>query len=832
MVLVFFGCKEQSQDFMPVPTDENTIVKEDMESPHFAASKKDWKKKLFRTLDGTTSEEIERKNAFARFKEHNTSIKTRSPIETIADGLIMGEWLEKGSRNQAGSVFKTAYDDITDQVFLVSAGGQLWKGGLEGLSWEIVNQKARFQENFLEIVYKADETRRIVAIINRIPHYSDDDGLTWTANENIAEFNIIKDAFMVLDGSQRIYLLARVPGDNKISVYESADLGETYIKKYSLITNDANLVSMAHARKTDDLYIIENLSSTSRIYKFSEDKSSVDLLESFADVSFDGRRAKLVASANDLGEPYLYILSNKNGISTYLSTDEGTTWTQQGILPSSPWGVGIFVSSENPNYLMYGDIECYRSFDGGLTWEVINTWGEYYSDVTNKLHADMMWFSDYVDKDTDEYFMLISNHGGISKMYDYDQQPTNFSLIGLNVSQYYSVRTTPGTEEFVYAGSQDQGFQRGKDVPDEILDLGQAISGDYGHIQFTTTGKLWTVYPGGWVSFWPDPENAGIALNYEINSDDESVWIPPLAVAPNDYIDQIYMAGGNINGGSGSHIVKLNATESEIQVSQLDFDFRAASGGVVSSIAIADEVEENIYAATDNGQFYYSNDFGETFTKAQNVPGGHYLYGQAIIPSKLNLNKVYTGGNGYNGVPVMRSIDGGKTFENFSDGLPATVVLGMAMNEDESLLFAATTSGPFVCVLSDYKWYDMSGEAAPDVIYWSVELINNGLTARFGTYGRGIWDFTISEFVGTDENEVPLLAEAKIYPNPAITSFVVEWPANSSNASLLSMDGGKIKDIIIDGRQTEVNMESLPAGQYILKFNVHEQTQSQIIIKQ
>ena len=36
----------------------------------------------------------------------------------------------------------------------------------------------------------------------------------------------------------------------------------------------------------------------------------------------------------------------------------------------------------------------------------------------------------------------------------------------------------------------------------------------------------------------------------------------------------------------------------------------------------------------------------------------------------------------------------------------------------------------------------MSELAAPDQSYWTVEYIHGIYTARFGTYGRGIWDYT------------------------------------------------------------------------------------------
>ena len=54
--------------------------------------------------------------------------------------------------------------------------------------------------------------------------------------------------------------------------------------------------------------------------------------------------------------------------------------------------------------------------------------------------------------------------------------------------------------------------------------------------------------------------------------------------------------------------------------------------------------------------------------------------------------------------------------------------------------------GPYVFDILDGEWYEMSGISAPDQIYWSVEYIPELMTVRFGTYGRGIWDFTLNQY--------------------------------------------------------------------------------------
>jgi hypothetical protein len=52
-----------------------------------------------------------------------------------------------------------------------------------------------------------------------------------------------------------------------------------------------------------------------------------------------------------------------------------------------------------------------------------------------------------------------------------------------------------------------------------------------------------------------------------------------------------------------------------------------------------------------------------------------------------------------------------------------------------------------VYIAEDEEWTDLAGISAPDQTYWSVEYIPELNTARFGTYGRGIWDFIMDESI-------------------------------------------------------------------------------------
>ncbi len=831
IVFIFFYSKQSSTEILPPPTSGETIVKEGAEDGDNQKKREEWFEFMHRAAPGTNWRAIEYQTQMQRHvqrTETRNSGSNRSNEEILADGNLIGEWKERGSRNQAGSVFVTEFDPVTEEIYLISAGGTLWKGTLQGTNWEAINQDFRFGTELLKFI-PTDTGRRLIATIGNIPHYSDDDGFTWTASTGITindRWGRTQKSVVLSDNENTIYVLSKPGAWDNLKIYKSTDKGESYSSIQQLASHDLKRYATCKPHHSDEVYLLDRENGTkTSIYQINQIADELDLLFSNDQFGLGGSnsRANLIGILQDTTTTFVVYNSDNE---VYASTDFGENWTLNGQMPTGPWSVGIFMSPSNPDFLMYGEVECYVSPNGGGFWNKLNDWGAYYGDVEFSLHADMMYFNEFQRSNGDN-FLLISNHGGLSVSYNYGNTKQNIGLLGLNVSQYYSVRTDPVDPGYIYAGSQDQGFQRGYTFNNnDIMLFEQVISGDYGHIVFSQNGtRLWTVYPGGWVTYYGNPHNGGIHASYDLESDNESVWIPPLMAKPNSSANEIYMAGGNMNGGGGSHIIKLEVQGNNIIPSQFSFDFYAESvEGKVSSLKTSPVNPDRWYVGTTNGRFFTSTDDGQTWEQTVDfVPGGHYLYGQAIYPSKFDENTVYFGGSGYSNPAVWKSTNGGTTFNPMNDGLPATLVFDITANHDESMLFAATEAGPFVYIVEEEQWYDMSGVAAPSQTYWSVEYIESLDYVRFGTYGRGIWDFRISESVGvsdiSDNNSY-----LEIYPNPAsnLIQIKLENPINENiHLKISNLAGVTIKQEIVSVQanqpfQKEWAVNDIPKGIYVL----------------
>jgi len=176
----------------------------------------------------------------------------------------------------------------------------------------------------------------------------------------------------------------------------------------------------------------------------------------------------------------------------------------------------------------------------------------------------------------------------------------------------------------IYAGSQDQGLQRSSgQIGDGIHQFDQLVSGDYGKIAFTQNKQsLWTIYPEGDVTYLASAQNSNQPANwYTITSDDESVWLPPLIAGPDPSKNEIFVAGGNINGGSGTHVLRMSSANGRITADQFDYNFNPISNGKITALAIPRIDNKRYFVGTEEGAIFYTTDSGVSWERGiNNIP--------------------------------------------------------------------------------------------------------------------------------------------------------------------------------------------------------------------
>jgi hypothetical protein len=743
-------------------------------------------------------------------------------VETLANGNLVGEWKERGSANQSGRIWVADLDTTNGTVYCGSDGGNVWKGNMTGSSWTVLNDKFRMDIKMLRVLRDSSGARLIVAGGAHV-YYSDDDGTTWqnaAGLSNLASWGGMKRATIMGDSLHTMYILVYewdyTNWNGITSLYKSTDRGTSFslIRSYpEPVYGDLQFFDFyVPVYGSSEVSFLQNDS----VFSIN---SVTDSISFVATIPVPQPGNTLITGYIDSTQKILYAYIDQQ---LYTSPDSGNTWSGPVAVNIGPFSATSFsCSNVNPSRLYLGDIECHYSTNGGLSWNIPNVWWAYYASPDDKLHADIPSITPMFDAQGNE-FLFVGTDGGLYTSFDNLQTVQNISLLGLNASQYYSVFTDKNDPNFIYAGAQDQGFQRCQLDSGGALGFEQVISGDYGHICSSDGGStIFMNYPG-FTDYYDDAHYGNSSASWTFNNT-IPFWIPPMA--PSTMVNNMcYLAGGNVNG-SGSHIIQLYQTGSNLVPTELPYNFSSASaGGNISAIAISPIDENYWYVLTDNGKFFRSTDFGSTWAMSTVTGlGANYLYGATIYPSHTNLNVVYVGGSGYSNSPAWKSANGGQNFAAIATGIPNTHIFQLTGNYNDSLIFAATEVGPYVFVVAENKWYAMEGVGAPDQTYWSVEYIQAINTVRFATYGRGIWDFQV-----TSPSGIPALSVSEkinVFPNPAVNNFTVRLDAMNAGESELSiydMQGKQVRTEKIQLMQGEntipVSCSELPRGIFIVEI--------------
>jgi hypothetical protein len=729
-----------------------------MEKMHWAAPMVDW-----RSMDQKM-----------RLDKYHLN-KIQAPLGVLG---LTDAWREIGSNNLAGRMHCADYDAASGFLYGASSGGNVWRADLSGSGWTCLNDHLKMRDIMSLRVVNLGATRRIIVCSGRDVYFSEDEGVHWSSAAGFAgpqKWGGLRELVVANDAQRTIYVLAAewdwTNWYAETSVYRSLDRGANF----SLVAVFAR-PTYGDVSKFDiwtdvygngNVFLVENANvhaiNGTVITKIASYPLSVS-----GTIYLSGRQS----GANT----YLYVLAAHDGQSDiYRSDGSGKNWTYRGFVPETPFMTNSFECSLDFNRLYMGGVNGYWSTNGGVNWTKTSDWAEYYGNPSARLHADICGINTVKNANNSE-IALLSTDGGIYLSTDGVVSVKNISLLSLKVSQYYSIYTNRNDRGKVYAGSQDQGYQFGSEgLSQSPGGFNQVISGDYGHLTSSDRGQsVWSVYPG--FAMYANDANILAYGNFVCSN---QLWMPPLMADPKNPA-QAFLGGGRTSGGA--HLYRLAYSSGQISYTELPFNFCPGTNENISALACSPLNTAYRYVMTSDGKFYFSTDSGNTWTQSTGFtgPSPYYLYGSCILPSPVQLGRVYISGSGYSNPPVYVSHDNGQTFSAFSPGLPNTLVFEMASNESESILFAATEVGPYAYI--NGSWVDISQNVAPDQTYWTVDVIPGAGAVRFGTYGRGIWEFKF-QLVSPPSN---LTAVRKTNRSVTQTEHIVDlsWDANTANAGL------------------------------------------------
>ncbi len=800
--------------------------------------------------EGTNIDSIRFQN-WKKYYETYQLIGTSSQktTEIFANGYITATWHERGPDNEAGDMREVDFHAPTEEIYGLSSVGHLLKGNLDGSGWTFLRDDIRFENEVLEVVPHNGGLRIFAAygedVKNKIVRYSDDDGQNWTMGTGFVFYDHWGRArrLYTLSDDYVLYYLVHTwsanPWGEIIQLYKSIDKGATYTKIWdSPVGYKYEDVDLWKPFDSDSMFLIDNNAKTYTVLTHAPGSGNTIFSNpvSYASQNIPDGSIHVSGRFNNQVNGYELFIFHENSEDVYSTTD-GANWTFLSNVGNNIFRKAWLADPNNPNLYM-GGFQLNKSKNLTNWSEQYAQWWEYYGTSKDSMHVDIMNL-DYFEKLDGTPFILISNHAGLHVTYNSFHTTSNLGLDSLNVVTLYDQSTS--SDGFLYCGAQDKGtFVYNGDSKSDFdrLNTQNETTGDgMLGVFFNNEISLFGMLQNGYLFCMPDKTVSFYDAYGRIPGNHTSGWINPMVSTVDPADNKVYVAGGNLNGGDGCYLIEMDVDLSfgvTWLTSQFNYDFRANSNdsaSVIKALGVAESDPDRIYVATQDATFFYSEDRGNSWTKSSAILSSSLIPWE-IISSKTDADKVFISGTGFTNPGVYQSNDGGISFASLSNDIPEATFYEIALSDDEDYLFAATSEGPFVYVFADSKWYSLVGTGTPYVNFTSVDNIGD-YVIRFGTYGRGVWDFEIEKPAVGIEDETHNNLSLTLYPNPASEDLIIEFDSETNTLvqiEIIDLSGRVVLRSSHNSnsgtQQVEVNVSELTAGIYIAQISVGSEFKS------
>jgi photosystem II stability/assembly factor-like uncharacterized protein len=509
----------------------------------------------------------------------------------------------------------------------------------------------------------------------------------------------------------------------------------------------------------------------------------------------------------------------------YKSVNGGDAWQEtndsylSGMYASYGWWFGrISIDPVDPDIVYAIGYDLYKTIDGGNDWSLIS----------GTVHVD---HHDIVSHPLNHNFVVNGNDGGI---YISNNGGASWTFLNnLPITQFYTCEVDEQFPQRLYGGAQDNGTNRtltgnegdwqsiyGGDGFQVLVD---PVNNSYVYAEYQY-GSLARSTNGG-TSF--SSATSGISYSDRMN------WNTPVVFDPND--PSILYYGANRLYKSTNHAVSWQAISPDLTNGSGNDD--EVVYGTITTIAAAASNGQYIYAGTDDGNVWRTENAGTDWIK---ISGGltlRWITSVAADPSDERIVYVTLSGYRYDSyMPhVYRSENGGDTWQDISGDLPEAPANDIIVDPElDSTLYLATDFGVFVTYNLGENWWVL-GDNLPNVPVVDIDFHQPTRTLIAATYGRSMYTFNVDQVVSVNEEKMAD-NHLKINPNPVHDDnlcFSGDFGHENAGYSIVDLNGRKLISgnfSSVDNHH-EINIESIPEGNYILTINSGNRTFTEKFIK-
>jgi photosystem II stability/assembly factor-like uncharacterized protein len=672
-------------------------------------------------------------------------------------------WESIGPGNQGGRIRAIAIHPTRSGTFLVgAAAGGVWKTTDGGDTWQPTMDKESaiaigslaFDHSDPNIVYAGtgENYPSSATLLINTPTYlgdgifkSTDEGLTWT-HMGLDVAGAVSKVAVHRQKPATVY--AAVAKQNG-GFFRSTDAGATWTQTamgdlYDLAVNPQN---------SDELYIAHSNSirrSTDGGLTFTTVNNGISTAAGVrfsVSISASSPSTLYVLAARGAGD------ENQEIAEIYKTTNRGDSWQLRTTLGEQFFNnQGIYdnfiaVHPTNPDIVLAGGIDVYRTDDGGSSWE--NTTRVY---TGGDVHPDQ---HTAVFDPLAPAVAILGNDGGVYTSVDAGINWTRQSD-GLEITQFYRMDVDQTRPFRVYGGTQDNGTSGSFGTSGFTRNWTHVLGGDGFWVVTDKRDPNWfyaEMYYGTLFRINANNPNQRSRIDDGIPSSDEGNWATPIAMSDADdrslYSGRLNLWRSTDNGDRWTRLPVGVTTK-------------------LAAIGLSPTDANRIVVGTVTGAVRASTDYGATWTSGRGVPPSCVtdIRFDPVAPSRVYLTL-----SGFGPTHVLRSDNDGVDWTNITSNMPGIPVNAIEIDPVETnRLFIATDVGVFFSPNGGDFWIPFN-QGLPLAPISDLRIHRSSRYLVAATHGRSMFRASIDNLEIDPTLVQPIGGERVSTPGP----LVVQW---------------------------------------------------------
>ncbi|KAA3625167.1 MAG: T9SS C-terminal target domain-containing protein [Flavobacterium sp.] len=659
---------------------------------------------------------------------------------------------------------------------------------------------------------------------------SDDGGASWQA-KGLPDIGSVGKILIDPGDENTIFVAAMGPlfrNDTNRGVYRTTDGGSSWEQKL-FVSDSTGIIDMAiHPVNGDIVYAVawERIRRpdnrqyggvTSGIYR------SVDGGENWSELtnglpsaaSQKGRISIDIAQSNPEVLYARYTTDTGSIQGVYKTTDGGDSWSavnssQLTNIGFHWWFRGIYVDPTDENTLYNVDFVVEKSTDGGQNW----------SSAFPNVHVDQhaLAFNSSVAGQ-----VLLGNDGGFYKS---DNDGASWVKDeSLPITQIYRMHVDFQNENKIYAGAQDNSTMRTVTGSTNNWDIINGGDGFQPLVDPTNTNVIYALSQRGNLVKSTNNGASFFGAMSGISTADRKNWDTPITFDPADSQTLYYGANRLYRTTNAA----ANWTALSPDLSNGPYTGNLTFGTIVS-IDVSPLDSNIIYAGTDDGNVWVSQDGGINWTLVSASLPNRWV--TKVLASRMELNTVYVTFSGYRyGADeghIYKSTTSGGGWVSISSNLP-DIPINDVVEDANGNLYVGTDVGVFASGTNGAFW-EVVGDNLPSVPVIDMHIYDPSQYLYVGTYGRSSYKMDISNIV-LNTGEFISEIDIAVYPNPTSNYVNIEMENAESEAMIILFDvhGRNLRQEPFLSKM-RLDVSALPAGIYFVKIGANENSVTKKLI--